>query len=80
LESNWRLNLALFGLEGMGLRLFARVAGSTFLAISTPLPDQPTKWVLWGAVPSEVISDWILFRFPIGAGQHFPYGVSVEAD
>jgi len=80
LESNWRWNVAEFGMSLTDWRLVARIDGT--FGLLYVVKESATQWGLWRRNVPSFPNELVRFNgpFAIGAGARFPYGLSVEPD
>jgi len=78
LESNWRYNVALAGLAGTYVRLYARVRGDLGLWLSNyhSVSAGTCQFWYWPDPEQLPIEYFTQFR----PGTHFPHGFEVDPD
>lgn len=80
MESNWRFNVALYGLSGTFVRLIAPLLARPDILVSNFVDSFPVQFVHW-QVPHPGDLPVILELVIAPAGHpHYPYGQPVTGD
>lgn len=80
MESDWRFNVAKWGMVGSGWRLLARLRGTFAGFMLTAFDEGPLEaYYILFPNPDYDPQSWFIYSGGYGPG-HFPFGLDVDPD